>query len=141
VTASENGEIGRIDGRIGIGAPTPGVTPFVQVARLLAAGRAFVVGVISDAFAFACPALVWSADGAGDSVRNLLCNCGTAGALSRVMMDFLNHDGRLASGGDSFESRFDFDSNAACFLPSRRVVEDFGRNGSMASEKYSWLIA
>ena len=36
--ALENGEIGRIDGRIGIGAAFVGAAPFVHVARLFPNG-------------------------------------------------------------------------------------------------------
>lgn len=122
-----------------MGAPTKGVRPLVHVARLATEGRLLAVGVVSGVFK--CPDLMWSAAGAGDSVRDLPGCCGTAGALSRVMRVFLNHEGLEVRGGTSLESLFDFDSMAECFLPSRRVVDDFGRIGSTASEKYSWLIA
>lgn len=130
--------MGLIDGRIGIGAPTKGVTPLVQVARFAAEGRLLAMGVVSGVFA--CPGLMWSA-GAGDSVRDLLGCCGTAGALSRVMRDFLNHDGLEVRGGASLASLLGFDSIVERFLPSSRLVDDFGCNGSCASEKYSWLNA
>lgn len=45
---SEKGDIGRIDGRMGIGAAFEGFVPFVQVARLLANGRYLAVDVDSE---------------------------------------------------------------------------------------------
>ena len=47
VTALDRGEIGRIEGKIGMGAPSEGVGPFDQVALLLAFGRAFGDGAIT----------------------------------------------------------------------------------------------
>ena len=45
VTVSEKGDMGRIEGNIGMGAALAEVIPFVQVALLFANGRCFTVEV------------------------------------------------------------------------------------------------
>ncbi len=77
-------------------------------------------------------------DGRGDETCARLACWGTAGALSRLIKDFLNHDGLLVrAGGASEVSLVALKLMSECFRPSSFDVEDFGRRGSTASIKYS----
>lgn len=136
----ENGDIGRIEGRIGIGAAFVGALPLVQVARLDPNGRYLEVvagsGVTSVLTVFAC-----TGAGRGDAGGLVaLLGCGGAGDGSRTI-DFRNHDDLwLVSVPPSEESRGAFESMLVClFLFVKR--DDLGRRGSMASVKYSCLMA
>jgi len=64
-----------------------------------------------------------------------------AGAFSLPTNDFLNHEDLEESGGLSVDSRSAFELILDSFLPRRREFEVRGRNGSIASTKYSWLSA
>lgn len=109
-----SGEIGLIDGRIGIGAPEAGVA--CHVALLFAGGLCFPLLFSACVVTFAS-----------------VCANGTAGALSRAMRDLLNHEGfEVRVGSASFDRKL----RSECFLPSRRD-ELFGLNGSTASAKNS----
>lgn len=123
MTSAESGEIGLIEGRMGIGAALEG-TPFVHVARLVAVGRCLVDTVTSPGFACA-------GDGRGDSGRVVVC-WGTAGALSRATNERRSHDDvfDVRLGEASGES---FGESSDCLRPNNRADEDFGRSGSNAS--------
>ena len=129
VTAFGKGEIGRIDGNIGIGAPPAGKTPLVHVALLFAPGFAFFDVFRSTAEGF-CIDLV------------LESRRGTAGALSLAIRDLRNQEGfDVVVGGVSCESLADLKLRSDCFRPSKRDADDFGRKGSIASAKNSWSRA
>jgi hypothetical protein len=64
VTSADSGDTGRIEGKMGMGAPLEG-TPFVHVARLVAAGRCLVAALWL--------AEVAAGDGAGD--RGCIVEC------------------------------------------------------------------
>jgi hypothetical protein len=115
---------------MGIGAPLGG-TPFVHVARLVAAGRC-LVGPLTFAELAA-------GEGAGDKGCTVVC-WGTAGALSRATNDRRNQDEvfelRLGeASGDSFVDDSD------CLRPNSRDEDDLSRKGSNASWKYSCASA
>jgi hypothetical protein len=129
VTAWDKGEIGRIDGNIGIGAPPVGRVPLVHVALLFAEGLTLFVD----------DALRSNAD--GFCIDLGLGSCwGTAGALSRAIRDRRNQEGFVV-GAVSCESLADLKLRSECFRPSNREVDDFGRRGSTASAKNSWSNA
>jgi hypothetical protein len=111
---------------MGIGAPLEG-TPFVHVARLVAAGRC-LVGPLTFAELAA-------GDGAGDKGCTVVC-WGTAGALSRATNERLNQDEvfELRLGEASGES---FADVSDCLRPNSRDDEDLRRSGSKASWKNS----
>lgn len=114
-----------------MGAPFEG-TPFVHVARLVAAGRFLFDG-------FASVDCECAGDGRGDACCVVLC-CGTAGALSRATSDLRSQDEVLDvrlgdASGESLADRSD------CFRPSNRDEEDLSLMGSNASWKNSWARA
>ena len=126
MTASESGETGRIEGKIGIGAAFEG-TPFVHVARLLALGR--TLGAVASG------GIECAGEAQGESGRVVVC-WGTAGAVSRATNDLRNHDEVFyaslgEASGESFPDKSD------CFRPRSRDEDDFKRSGSNASWKYS----
>jgi hypothetical protein len=130
VTACDKGEIGRIDGNIGIGAPPAGRTPLVHVALLFTEGLTLFV---DDAFRS-------EADGFCIDLA-LASYWGTAGALSRAIRDRRNQEGFDVVDGVSCESLADLKLRSECFRPSSREADDFGRRGSIASAKNSWSNA
>lgn len=70
-----------------MGAPTDGVVPFVHVARLFTRGRAFAATGTTSVV------VECTGDGRGEFVCLARVCDGTAGALSLVIRDLLNHDG------------------------------------------------
>lgn len=91
-----------MDGRMGIGAPTAGVVPFVHVARLFTKGRA--LGAIgTSSVVVEC-----TGDGRGELVCLVRVWVGTTGALSLVIKDLLNHDGFEDNTGESSLESFAF---------------------------------
>lgn len=135
VTASENGDIGRMDGKIGMGAPVAGVVLLVHVARLLANGRDLVV-TVGAATVFAC-----TGEGRGDASCVLASCAGTIEKLSLLTRDFRNQEGLEDSCGPSPGSLLGLVSVLYCLRPRNLEVEDFGRSGSTASAKNSCLMA
>lgn len=136
VTVAENGEMGRIDGKIGIGAAFAGFVPWVQVALLFANGRALMVAFGSGAMViWAGPLVACTGEGLGDATCVFVVWVGTAGPFSLPTKDFRNHDGFDDNRGLSVESFRHFESIFECFLESNR--DDLGRKGSAASVKYS----
>jgi hypothetical protein len=115
---------------MGIGAPLVG-TPFVHVARLVAAGRCLVDPLALPEFA--------AGDGAGDKGCVVEC-CGTAGALSRATNDLRSQEEvfELRLGDASGES---FAESSDCLRPNNLDDDDFRRRGSNASWKYSCASA
>ena len=113
-----------MEGRIGIGAPFEG-TPFVHVARLVAAGRGLVDPPTS-------PGCAGAGDGRGDNGRVVVVCWGTAGALSRATKERRSHeevfDVRL--GETSCDS---FVESPDCFRFNSLEDVAFGRSGSTAS--------
>ena len=139
VTVAENGEIGLMDGNMGMGAAFAGIVPLVQVALLFANGRALIVILGSDTIDICGgPVVAWIGEGRGDVTWGLVECVGTAGPLSLLTNDFRNQEDFEDNGGLSMESFRYFESTLECFLDSNR---DLGRNGSAASAKYSCCSA
>ncbi len=136
MTESETkGEIGLIEGRIGIGAALDG-KPFAQVARLVLFGRGFWLGICTGSVVFECVGC-----GRVDATGGATCDSdwvGTIGALlSRVTSDFLNQEevlvvrlGTLSDGSFWSSLMLDF-----LLLRIRYDEEVFGLRGSNASAK------
>ena len=129
VTASDNGEIGRIVGRIGIGATLDG--PFDHVVRFPGAGRAFEAGV--SICADDC-----TGDGRGAATTSFTLTCGTAFSVlsDRPIMDFRNHEGFDVELGVELAESFERPISD-CFRPRILEADDLGLRGSTASVKYS----
>ena len=120
VTALESGDTGRMEGKMGIGAP------FAHVDRLVAAGLGF--GLTTSG-------VVLCEMGAG---REGCCSDSTGAGLSLPISDLLNHEGLVVRFGGSLGSLDESDLKllSDCFRPSN-LEDDFGRSGSAASAKYS----
>ncbi len=68
---AENGDIGLIDGKMGMGAPVFDVGPFVQVALLFAKGRSLLAGDGSEGMLL-LTVLACISDGRGDNFAGLV---------------------------------------------------------------------
>ena len=130
----DRGDMGRIDGSMGIGAPCVN-EPIVQVLRLVACGRTFAEGdgaLVSPLTGDGSGDSGWAADIAGTY-------CGTAGALSRAINDFLNQEEVLDVRVlvESIAWPADDMLRSECFRFSSRGPAALGSSGSTASAKYS----
>ncbi len=157
VTASDRGEMGRMVGRMSMGATLEG--PLVHVVRFPGGGRVLAADISVEActgdgrggVSLAAGGCGGAAGAAAATTTTRGAAVGVAAAVTaavaatsafsvRPISDFLNHDGLDEVGVDVAES-LEFRPMSDCFRPRILEADDLGRSGSTASAKYSWARA